>query len=202
MITHWLLIRRRCQMSSKDLFIMVLGMIVVGGPYAVLVIGSLTVNANEKKYMAEQRITGRDKQRMLDFMQIVMKEYYGEYTYVVGDDIISTGRYSANYYPYIVGFNEKDLVIISYTAQNGALICRNVLPVDWNCMRLKYHVFSKGVKLILKLGKTKMRIKVNRVAMSDGSEKFDKPLGIFQENEVDMLIISLLRMQKKIQTGV
>jgi len=189
-------------MSSKDLFIMVLGMIVVGGPYAVLVIGSLTVNANEKKYMAEQRSTGRDKQRMLDFIQIVMKEYYGEYTYVVGGDIISTGRYSANYYPYIVGFNEKDLVIISYTAQNGALICRNVLPVDWNCMRLKYHVFYKGVKLILKLGKTKMRIKVNRVAMSDGSEKFDKPLGIFQENEVDMLIISLLRMQKKIQTGV
>lgn len=37
-------------MSSKDLFIMVLGMIVVGGPYAVLVIGSLTVNANEKIY--------------------------------------------------------------------------------------------------------------------------------------------------------
>lgn len=109
-------------MSSKDLFIMVLGMIVVGGPYAVLVIGSLTVNANEKKYMAEQRITGRDKQRMLDFMQIVMKEYYGEYTYVVGGDIISTGRYSANYYPYIVGFNEKDLVIISYTAQNLSLI--------------------------------------------------------------------------------
>ena len=38
--------------------------------------------------------------------------------------------------------------------------------------------------------------------MSDGSEKFDTPLGIFQENEVDMLIISLLRMQKKTRTGV
>lgn len=85
---------------------------------------------------------------------------------------------------------------------HGALICRNVLPVDWNCMRLKYHVFSKGVKLILILGKTKLRIKVNRVVMSDGSEKFDTPLGIFQENEVDMLIISLLRMQKKTRTGV
>ena len=189
-------------MSSKDSLIMLLGMLIVGGPYALLIAGGLFVNANEKRYMAAQRSTGRDKQRMLDFMQIVMKEYYGDYTYVAGGNRISTGRYSANYYPYIVGFNEKDLVIISYTARNGALICRNVLPVDWNCMRLKYHVFSKGVKLILILGKTKLRIKVNRVVMSDGSEKFDTPLGIFQENEVDLLIISLLRMQKKTRTGV
>ncbi|MDE6363279.1 MAG: hypothetical protein K2L86_03295 [Lachnospiraceae bacterium] len=189
-------------MSSEDSLIMLLGMLIVGGPYAILIVGRLSMNTAEKRYMAEQRSTGRDKQRMLDFMQIVMKEYYGEYTYVAGGDIISTGRFSANYYPYIVGFNEKDLVIISYTARNGALICRNVLPVDWGCMRLKYRVFSKGVKLIVILGKTKLRIKISRVAMSDGSEKFDTPLGIFQENEVDKLIRSLLRIQQKTQTGV
>lgn len=59
---------------------MLLGMLIVGGPYALLIAGGLFVNANEKRYMAAQRSTGRDKQRMLDFMQIVMKEYYGDYT--------------------------------------------------------------------------------------------------------------------------
>lgn len=189
-------------MSGDDTFFMLLGMLIVFGPWALLLVGVLFMHAREREYMAEQRTTGRDKQRMLDFMQIVMKEYFGEYTYVVGGCRISTGRYSANYYPYIVGFNEKDLVVISYIARNGALICRNVLPIDWNCMRLKYHVHTNGVKLTFILGKTKLRINVNRVVVSEGSEKFDTPLGIFQEKEVDMLIISLLRNQKISRTGV
>ena len=69
-------------------------------------------------------------------------------------------------------------------------------------MRLKYHVHTKGVKLTFILGKTKLRINVNRVVISEGSEKFDTPLGIFQGEEVDMLIISLLRNQKISRTGV
>ena len=189
-------------MSGEDTFFMLFGMLIVFGPWAVVIVGVLFTNAREREYMAEQRITGRDKRRMIDFMQIVMKEYYGEYTYVAGGYRISTGRFLANYYPYIVGFNDKDLVVISYIVRDGALICRNVLPVDWNCMRLKYHVHTKGVKLTFILGKTKLRINVNRVVISEGSEKFDTPLGIFQGEEVDMLIISLLRNQKISRTGV
>lgn len=189
-------------MSDRDTFIMVFGMLIVGGPWALLLAGVFSAHAREKRYMAEQRMTGRDKQRMLDFMQIVMKEYYGEYTYAAGGYRISTGRYSANYYPYIVGFNEKNLVIISYIARNGALICRNVLPIDWHCMRLKYRITGNVVKLEFILGKTKLRINVNRVVVSEGTEKFDTPLGIYQENEVDMLIRNLPRYRENTRTGV
>lgn len=91
-------------MSGEDTFFMLFGMLIVFGPWAVVIVGVLFTNAREREYMAEQRITGRDKRQMIDFMQIVMKEYYGEYTYVAGGYRISTGRFSANYYPYIVGF--------------------------------------------------------------------------------------------------
>ena len=61
---------------------------VIGGICMVLLIalpiGMIGLNiygsAEEKRYMEEQSQTGRDKQRMLDFMQIVMKEYYHDYT--------------------------------------------------------------------------------------------------------------------------
>ncbi len=42
-------------MGSKDSLIMLLGMLIVGGPYALLIAGGLFVNANEKRYMAAQK---------------------------------------------------------------------------------------------------------------------------------------------------
>ncbi|MDE6219369.1 MAG: hypothetical protein K2G51_02875 [Lachnospiraceae bacterium] len=148
----------------------------------------------EKSYMGEQRQTGRDKQRMLDFMQIVMKEYYHDYMYAVGNNKILAGRCLWYFYPYIVCFNETDIVVISYVMRgDGTLICRNVLPIDWSCMRLKYRIQSSGVKLVFQLGKTKMRINVNRIVGAMGAkpsydETGDTPLGVYQEQEVDQLI--------------
>lgn len=99
--------------------------------------------------MEEQGRTGRDRQRMLDFMQIVMKEYYQDYTYAVGNYSIMAGRYRRYFYPYIVCFNEHDIVVVSYVMRgDGTLICRNILPIDWSCMRLKYRIRDKGVKLV------------------------------------------------------
>ncbi|MDE7477722.1 MAG: hypothetical protein K2M91_07200 [Lachnospiraceae bacterium] len=158
------------------------------GFWALLIYNIIPNNTQKKRYMEEQIQTGRDKQRMLNFMQIVMKEYYNDFTYAVGNNKIWVSRYQVNYYPYIVCFNESDIVIISYAAQNGALICRNVLPIDWSCMCLKYRVRDKGVKLVFQLGKTKMHVNVNRTVVSEGSEKSDTPLGVVQDKEVDQLI--------------
>lgn len=175
----------------------VLLFVFVAGFYVFMIYMGISETAKEKRYMGEQiRETymgeqirvARDKQRMLDFMQIVMKEYYNDYTYAVGNNLIMVKEFQANYYPYIVCFNKKDIVIISYKMQNGALICRNVLPVDWSCMRLKYRVNGKGVRLRFQLGKTRMQVNVNRVVVSSGSENSDTPLGIVQIQEVDKLI--------------
>lgn len=175
---------------------------IIGGIGGVLLIGlpigliglNIYGSVEKEKYMKEQRQTGRDKQRMLDFMQIVMKEYYHDYIYVVGNYEILVGRYLWYFYPYIVCFNERDIVVVSYVMQgDGTLICRNVLPVDWNCIRLKYRIRNEGVKLVFQLGKTKMRIHVNKIVGATGAKPWHEetgvtPLGIYQKQEVDQLI--------------
>ncbi len=175
---------------------------VIGGICMVLLIalpiGMIGLNiygsAEEKRYMEEQSQTGRDKQRMLDFMQIVMKEYYHDYTYAVGNYSILVGRYRRYFYPYIVCFNERDIVVISYRMRaDGTLICRDVLPVDWSCMRLKYRIQNEGVKLVFQLGKTKMHINVNKTVRAMETKPWfdetgDTPLGVYQAQEVDQLI--------------
>lgn len=174
----------------------------MGGICAVLLIalpvGLIALNrygnVEIKRHMDVQRQTGGDKQRMLDFMQIVMKEYYHDYTYAVGNYEIRAGRYRWYSYPYIVCFNERDIVVISYVMQtDGTLICRDVLPIDWSCIRLKYRIRNNGVKLTFELGKTKMHIHVNRIVRAMGTKPWqdatgDTPLGVYQEVEVDQLI--------------
>lgn len=166
--------------------------------YIALPIGMIGLNiygsAEEKNYMKEQRQTGRDKQRMLDFMQIVMKEYYHDYTYAVGYYRMLAGRYLWYFYPYIVCFNERDIVVVSYVMRaDGTLICKDVLPVDWGCIRLKYRIWSEGVKLVFRLGRTKMHIHVDRIVGAMETKPWEDdtgatPLGVYQEEEVDQLI--------------
>ena len=43
------------------------------GFWALLIYNIIPNNTQKRRYMEEQIQTGRDKQRMLDFMQIVMK---------------------------------------------------------------------------------------------------------------------------------
>lgn len=175
---------------------------IIGGTclvlYIAIPIGMIGLNiagsAEEKKYMKEQCQTGRDKQRMLDFMQIVMREYYHDYTYVVGNYRMLAGRYLWYFYPYIVGFNERGIVVISYVMRtDGTLVCRDVLPIDWSCIRLKYRIQNGNVRLVFQLGKTKMQIHVNRIVGATGTKPWqdqtgDTPLGVYQEKEVDRLI--------------
>lgn len=155
---------------------------------------NLCGSVKEDRYMKEQKQTGRDKQRMLDFMQIVMKKYYHDYTYAVGNYSVLVGRYRWYFYPYIVCFNERDIVVISYVMQiDGTLICRDVLPIDWSCIRLKYRIRNNGVKLTFQLGKTRMHIHVNRVVRAMETKPWqdatgDTPLGVYQKEEVDQLI--------------
>lgn len=155
---------------------------------------NLYASVKEDRYMKEQKQTGRDKQRMLDFMQIVMKEYYHDYTYAVGNYSVLAGRCRWYFYPYIVCFNERDIVVISYVMRaDSTLICRDILPIDWSCIRLKYRIRNNGVKLTFQLGKTKMHIHVNRIVRAMGTKSWqdttgDTPLGVYQKEEVDQLI--------------
>lgn len=189
-------------MNSGDTVFGIIGAVIVLIVPAMMIWVNIYVSVREKSYMKEQRQTGRDKQRMLDFMQIVMKEYYHDYTYAVGNYNIMAGRYRWYFYPYIVCFNEHNIVVISYVMRgDGTLICRNVLPIDWGCMRLKYRIRDRGVKLVFQLGKTKMRMYVDRTVVSIGSkpediETGDTPLGICQEKEVDQLIRYLPNYKK------
>ena len=189
-------------MNSDDTVFGIIGAVIVLIVPAMMIWVAIYANVREKSYMKEQRQTGRDKQRMLDFMQIVMKEYYHDYIYAAGNYSIMVGRYRWYFYPYIVCFNERDIVVISYVMKgDGTLICRNVLPIDWGCMRLKYRIRDRGVKLIFQLGKTKMRMYVDRTVVSIGSKPEDvgtgdTPLGICQEQEVDQLIRYLPNYKK------
>lgn len=55
-------------MSGEDTFFMLFGMLIVSGPWAMVIVGVAFMRSRERAYMAEQRITGRDKQRMIDFL--------------------------------------------------------------------------------------------------------------------------------------
>ena len=166
--------------------------------YIALPIGMIGFNiygsAEEKKYMKEQRQTGRDKQRMQDFMQIVMNEYYPDYTYAVGYYRMLAVRYLLYSYRYIVCFIERDIVVVSFVMRaDGTLICKDVLPIDWSCTRLKYRVRSEGVKLVFRLGRTKMHIHVDRIVGAMETKPWEDntgatPLGVYQKEEVDQLI--------------
>ncbi len=175
---------------------------IIGGICMVLLIGLPIVmigmnihgSVEEDRYMKEQWQTGRDKQRMLDFMQIVMKEYFPDYTYAVGNYKTMVGRYNWYFYPYIVCFNERDIVVVSYVMHaDGTLVCRDVLPIDFGCTRLKYRIKDGGVRLVFQLGKTRMHIHVNKTVRAMGAKPWhdqtgDTPLGVYQRQEVDQLI--------------
>lgn len=171
----------------EDTLIALTGFAVVCLPLFILLYAWVVVGKRQKRYMAEQRQTNADKKRMHYFMQIVMKEFYDKYTYVAGDYSIPVSRYNRKYFTYIVCFNEKEMVVVLYKVQNGSIICKNVLPIDKSCIKMKYKVTNGMVKLTFKLGKTKMCVNISPVVESTG-EGDAAPLGIYQENEVALFI--------------
>lgn len=155
---------------------------------------------NAKKYMKEQMETGRDKNRMLAFMQQVMQGKYGNYTYAVASHVKaeSTGKRVIYYYfPYIVAFNETEMLIVSYIVKEGQILCRNVLPVDFDQTKMTYKSTKKGIHLNFEVGSESIPMDVDKVVKSNGAEKTDTPLGIYQEAEVDRLISLLPNYPKR-----
>lgn len=171
----------------NDTIMAFIGFAVVCSPLFILLYAAVVVGARQKEYMAQQRQTDADKKRMHYFMQIVMKEYYDKYTYVAGDYSIPVSRYTRKFFTYIVCFNEKEMAVVSYKVQNGAMVCKNVLPIDKSSIKMKYKVSNGKVKLEFKLGKTKMCVTISPVVDSAG-EGDAAPIGICQEKEVALLI--------------
>ena len=157
----------------------------------IFVIVFITGSKKIDKYMKKQKETGSDKNRMLRFMQQVMGGSYQDYTYAVAWDVKSennAGEVTTYYLSYILAFNETEMQIISFVVNGGEILCRNVMPVDFATINMKYKVKKKSVELTFRIGNEKMPMTIDRVVISEGVPASSRPLGIYQEAEVDKLI--------------
>lgn len=155
-----------------------------------LVAAFAVMGGKRKKYMEDQRQNNTDKQRLLDLMSRAMEENYSKYTYAVGYFTKVKQRLNVTtyyYFPYVLAFTPDEMVIFSFVKQNGELYLRNRLPVDWNSMKFKYKLTKKGVLLTFKMMGETMPIRVDAVIASGGEEKSDRPICVYQEQEVEKL---------------
>lgn len=145
----------------------------------------------QKKYRDGQRENNTDKRDMLDLMANVMEGAFENYSYVVGyytkvqQHLGSTTYY---YFPYILAFAPEELIIFPFIKKEGRLYVRNQLPVNFSQTELKTKTRKNGVTLNFKIAGEKMPINVDAVIKSDGTEKSDKPLCVFQEAEYEKLL--------------
>lgn len=167
----------------------VYGLIFVGFVLVVIVLVIIGV-VSGKKYMKKQKEEGTDKRRMLDLMARVLEEKFQEFTYVVGY-YTKTERYGRTttyyYFPYIVAFNETDMIVFPFIVKEGQLYIRNHLVINWQETKMEYTANDKGIRLKLTIAGEKMPINIDKVIKSSGVEKSDRPLGIYQEAEVERL---------------
>ena len=175
---------------SSDTYAMVENIFAV-----VMFIGivAIIIYALRKKssYMKQQKETGADKKKVMDAMQKQMGDRFSDYTYVVGFYTKTEGgggRYTYYYYPYILAFSNTELIIFSFLMRDGELIIRNRMDINWNETELNSTENSKGTKMHIYVAGEMMIINVNKVIDSTGIEKSDKPLGIYQEQEVERFI--------------
>lgn len=158
----------------------------------VVIIGIVVIVMKKKAaYMKQQKETGADRKKVMDAMQKLMGDRFPDYTYVVGfyTKTENYGRgYKYYYYPYILAFSSTELIIFPFLMRDGELIVRNRLDIDWNETELNSTENSNGTKMHLYLSGEMMIINVNKVIESNGLEKSDRPLGIYQEQEVERFI--------------
>lgn len=167
---------------------------------AIIVIIAFFIYVLKKKsgYMNQQKETGADKKKVMDAMQKQMGDRFPDYTYVVGFYTKTEGgggRYTYYYYPYILAFTNAELIIFSFLMRDGQLIIRNRMDINWNETELNSSENSKGTKLHIYVSGEMMIINVNKVIDSSGIEKSDKPLGIYQEQEVERFISVLPQLK-------
>lgn len=152
------------------------------------------------KYMKQQKETGADKKKVMDAMQKLMGDRFSDYTYVVGYYTKQEQRgrtITYYYYPYILAFTSAELIIFPFLVRDGELIVRNRLDINWNETELNSVESGKGTKMHIYPAGELMIINVEKVIKSNGVEKSDKPLGIYQEQEVERFI-SLLPQLKSL----
>lgn len=154
----------------------------------VLIIALVVTKLQSKKYMAGQRESGSDKKALLDLMLQTLGGEYNNYSYVVGyyTKTVSKNNTTTYYYfPYVLAFHEKELIIYSFIKENGVLHIRNRLPVDFENTKLTWSEKKNGALLKLTLASETMPIHVDPVIVSNGLEKSDRPIGIYQEKEYE-----------------
>lgn len=161
---------------------------------AVIVMAKMKIS----KYMKQQKETGADKKKVMDAMQKLMGDRFPDYTYVVGYYTKQENRgrkITYYYYPYILAFSNTELIIFPFLMREGELIVRNRLDVNWKETELNSTENSKGTRLHIYLGGEMMIVNVDKVIESNGVEKSDKPLGIYQEQEVERFISMLPQLK-------
>lgn len=173
-------------MSDKDTISIIVLIL-----FFVVAIGAIVYSMlQKKKYMRQQKETGEDKRAMLGLMAEVMGDIYEGFKYVVGyyTKTTQSGRTTTYYYfPYILAFNASQVIIFPFIKKEGKLYIRNRLPVDWNSTKFTYITKKKGFRVEFSIAGDRMPINVDSVVSSSGVEKSDRPLCVYQEQEVEEL---------------
>ena len=162
---------------------MVLAVIFVIG---VCVIAGVSESKKAKQYMQKQLETSEDKRALLDLMSKILGEAFVNYTILVGyyTKVTHRGNTTTYYYfPYALAFTQDDLIIYPIIKKEGQLYYRNQMAVDWSATELKQKKRKDGVTLTFKIVGETMPIHIDPVIKSNGMEKSDRPLGIYQEQE-------------------
>lgn len=185
--------------SKLDTISLIAGIIIVGIMVILFVTALIMVVVSYSSYMDKQKKTGTDKKKVMDIMQLFMGKQYSNYQYIIGHYTKKEnkpGETICYYYPYILAFSDTELIIFSFLVEDGRLIIRNRLDVNWQETGMHYFVSrTKTVFLYLYIEGDWMQINIPRVINSSGVEKSDTPLGIFQEQET-YRFISLLPQYK------
>lgn len=170
---------------GDTLYIIIFVGLIIGLTVAIVV-----MSGKQKKYMEDQRQNNTEKQKMLELMSRALEGEYDKYSYVVGyytkikQHLNVTTYY---YFPYILAFSEEEMNIFPFIKEGGNLYLRNRLPVNWNATKFQYKNRKKGVTLTFKMIGETMPIHVDYVIKSSGIEKSDRPIGVYQEAEVEKL---------------
>lgn len=131
-------------------------------------------------YMEEQKNFNSDKVLLLNSMQAVMKEQYGDFSYVSG--YYFKTRYES--YKYILAFRPGKIIVMPYVMDGDRIIIKSSFPAEIS----GYKVKPKEVVLFTREGKRKIKITLPKIADSSGDRRSAFPLAIFQEKEVDSFI--------------
>jgi len=170
--------------------------------FVVFCVGLFIVIVVKKtRYMLQQKNTNEDKRRVHELMSQVMGDRFSEYTYAIGyytKTVRGSRKVTYYYYPYILAFTEQELIVFSFIVKDNKILLRNRMDIDWSEVKLDYSVYGKGAKLHLCLAGEWMPIFVHKVVKSMGAEQTDRPLGVYQEQEVERLIELLPRYKSYI----